>query len=142
MGQWLGRLLICFQILGRHLAQHLVSISIPLVCIGDELCRQLLIPFPWPWKKADGYFSVFGEGVLDALDESFTRFHLSTQLGFSQKTQIFLTVFVEMPASKFNEPLRRRYRLLLCCGIKACLADFWHQRLRSGRTLAGLPSTM
>src|SRR5215471_2924466 len=32
----------------RHLAQHLVSIRIALLGIGNELCRQLLIPFPWP----------------------------------------------------------------------------------------------
>src|SRR5262249_43791489 len=127
MGQWLGRLLICFQTLGRHLAQYLVSIRIALLGIGDELCRQLLIPFPWPRKKVDGYFSVvFSEGVLDALDESFACFYLSTQFGLGREAPIVLTVFVGKPASKFNEPLRRRYCLLLCCGIKAVLVDFQH----------------
>jgi hypothetical protein len=46
----------------------LVSIRIALLGIGNELCRQLLIPFPWPRRKVNGYFSaLFDEAVLDAL---------------------------------------------------------------------------
>ena len=79
--------------------------------------------FPDPGKKGDGYFSVlFNEGVLDALDKSFTCFHLSAQLGLDRKAPIVPAVFEGKPASNSNEPLRSRYRLLLCRRIMTGVA--------------------
>ena len=75
-------------------------------------------------EEVDGCFSVlFSEDVLDTLQKSFIRFHRSTQLGLSRKAPIFPAVSVGKPASKFNEILRNRNRLLLCGRIELRVED-------------------